>query len=375
MNITSYVRFFGNKQFKDFPFNEVDALIFSELAYINFDLSIKEMNFVKLKDLKIEDEKTFYEGSVDALHNKRLINAMRKSKRYKDVKIGFCRSFIDKQNFTQFFAMTLVMPDNSGFIAFRGTDTSILGWKEDLYLVYEGKMPGQERAANYLREAAHLFAGQFYVGGHSKGGNLAFYAALHMGKKLESRFIKAYSFDGPGFKDGISHFEAYDRIGSRLEKYLTTKDIIGVVYNEVLNPKIVYSSGVLLGGHDPFTWSVSMMSGTFVYAKDRSMRSKKTEDALMSWLIEESYESKRLAVDILMTLFGQANTIYDLLLQAARVIANRKTIFSGYTVRQKEEAKETFKKLGRYYLSTYSPKKYLMKSAKAEKAQLTTEKK
>ena len=366
MNLIQYVRYFANKKFSDLPFSEVDALIFSELAYINFDMYIKNMDFVKLKDLKIKDPKKFYEGSVDAKKNKRLLEAMQKSKRFKDVKIGYCRSVIDKKNYTQFFAMTLVMPDNSGFIAFRGTDTSILGWKEDLYIVYKNKMPGQEKAASYLKEAARLFSGMFYVGGHSKGGNLAVYAVMNMDKRLERRLTKFYSFDGPGFKDGIKDLESYSRVHHKFEKYLTTKDMIGVVYNEAEKPKIVYSYGVLLGGHDPFYWSISMRTAKFVYAQDRSKSSKYTEEALMNWLNEESIESRRLAVDVLITLFGQAKTIYDLLLQAGRIISNHKTIFSNYTVKQKEEAKETFRKLGKYYLSAYDPRKYLMTKNKKE---------
>ena len=225
-------------------------------------------------------------------------------------------------------------------------------------------MPGQEKAASYINDAAHMFLGQFYIGGHSKGGNLAFFAALNMGKKLERRLAMCYSFDGPGFKDGIKQFESYERIKDKLVKYLTTKDVIGVVYNEVENPKIVYSTGILLGGHDPFTWSVSISKDSFVYSKDRSLRSKKSEEAMMNWLIQESYESKRLAVSILCTLFGSATTIYDLLLQAGRVITNRKTIFDDYSVREKEEAKETFRRLGRFYLNAYLPKKYLINKNK-----------
>ena len=360
MKLNQYVTYFGRKKFSELPFSEVDGLVFSELAYINFDMYVKEMDFIKIKDIKITNKKAFYQGSVDARRNRTLFETMQKSKRYRDVKIGFCRSYTDTNTYTQFFAMTLVMPDNSGFIAFRGTDTSILGWKEDLYLIYQNSMPGQEKAASYIKEAAHLFAGCFYVGGHSKGGNLAIYATLNMGKKLERRLLKAYSFDGPGFEGGIKKFESYPRLKDKLEKYLTTKDMIGVVYNEADNPKVVYASGVLLGGHDPFSWDISMSTAKFVYAKDRSSGSKKTEEALMNWLTQESYESKHLAVSVLMTLFGSARTIYDLLLQAARVIVNRKTIFDGYTVRQKEEAKETFKRLGRFILNAYSPKRYLI---------------
>ena len=366
MNIVQYVKQYGNKKFSEFPFNEVDALIFSELSYMNFDMYIKDMHFISLKKLKILDKKNFYFGSVDAYDNRRLLEAMQKSKRYGDVKAGFCRSYIDthKQNYMQFFAMTLIMPDRTAFISYRGTDISILGWKEDLYLAYQASMPGQERAVNYLKEATTLFTGGFYVGGHSKGGNLAIYSALHMGKKLEKRLIKGYSFDGPGFKKDISHMESYQRINHKLEKFLTTHDMIGVIYNKAQNPKIVYSNGILLGGHDPFFWSVGRYTGTFNYAKDRSIDSKNSEEALMNWLENESEESKKLAVHILFSIFGESRTIYDVLLNASRLIANRKHLFDDYTQEEKEQAKEIYRRLGRYYLTSYSPKRFLMRLTK-----------
>lgn len=366
MNIIQYVRAFGKKKFSDLPFNEIDALIFSELAYINFDLSIKEMDFVTLNQLVIEDKKKFYYGSVDASKNRRLVEAMIGTKRFGDIKIGFCRSHYDENIYTQFFAMTIIMPNHQGFISYRGTDTSILGWKEDLYLTYRDSMPSQERAVNYIKEAATLFKGNFYIGGHSKGGNLAIYTALNMGEKLEKRLIRAYSFDGPGFEQDITELESFKRIETKLEKFLTTHDMIGVVYNRAKNPKIVYSNGILLGGHDPFYWSVNRYKITFTYSKDRSSFSRKSEEAMMNWLKNESPKAKQLAVQVICDIVGASKTIYDVLLNASRIISNRKSIFKGYSFRQKEEAKEIFKKLGKYYLAAYSPKRYLMNKKKKE---------
>jgi len=365
MNIIQYVYTCGDKLFSELPFNEVDSLIFAELAYINFNLSTKDTEFVKIKDLKIDDTKAFYHGSVDAKNNEKLLSAMIESRRYQDVKIGYCKSIKEEKKHIQFFAMTLIMPSREAYIAYRGTDTSLLGWKESITIAYEKKMPGQEMAVEYIRNASTLFKGKFYIGGHSKGGYLAMCAALFMGEKLEERLIKAYSFDGPGLKDNIEEFPSYKRIENKLEKYLTSHDIIGVVYNKLKNVKIVYSTGILLGGHDPFKWMVNRRDLTFQYTKDRSFASKRSEEAMMNWLTKEKDEDKRLAVDVLFDMFGESKTIYDLLLNASRLIVNGRKKIKQYSQRQKDEAKEIFRRLGRYYLDSYSPKRFLTNRKKS----------
>ena len=362
MRIIQYVRTFGNKKFSEVPFNEVDALIFAELAYINFDLSNAKIDFVKLKNLKIYDEKNFYEGSVDKSFNKRLLRMMIKSTRYRNVQVGYCQTVTDEKEGLQFSALTLIMPDRQGYIAYRGTDTTLLGWKEDMFLAFQDHMPGQETAVQYIKEIVKLFKGNFYVGGHSKGGNLAVWAALHMGQKYEERLNHVYSFDGPGFRTSIRNMASFKRIEHKMTKFLTTHDMIGVVYNNAKNPKIVLSSGILLGGHDPFFWLVDSNAMTFKYAKDRSILSKGSEEALMNWLQNEPDDNKRLAVHVIFDLFGTSKTIYDLLLNASRLLVNSKKVIQGYSDEQREAAKEIFKKLGKYYLAAYNPKKFLNKS-------------
>lgn len=360
MNIVGYVNKYGKKKFSELPFNEIDALIFAELAYINFDHIIKDISFKKLKELVIKDKKAFYFGSVDANGNRKLLEAMMKSPRYENVKVGYCQSKVNKKTNEQFYALTIIMPNREAYIAFRGTDVTLSGWREDLLMAFQDNIPGQKSALKYIKNAVTLFKGRFYIGGHSKGGNLAIYAALSMGEKNEERLIKAYSFDGPGFRNGIEEQPAFKRLEGRLEKFLTTHDMIGVIYNNFANPKIVYSTGVLLGGHDPFYWEINERKMLFRYAKDRSLISKGGEEALMNFLRNESDESKQVAVTVISDLLGESETIYDLLLNAGRSIKRGKSVLDNYTDYQKESAKEIFKKLGRYYLLAYSPKRFLM---------------
>lgn len=361
MNIVSYVRHFGEKRFSEEPFNCIDALILSQMSYINFDLIIPEMGFVKLKDLKGLKNKDLYFDSVDYLNNKRLFKMMVKSKRYRSVKVGYFRkSFIDKERTNkQFVAVTFILQNRTGFISFRGTDISMVGWREDLYIAYRDNVPGAQDAVEYVNNATSLFKGKFYIGGHSKGGNLAVHASLNMDRKLDDRLIKVYSFDGPGFRKRIQEHEGYPFVKDKVEKYLTSNDMIGVIYNNIENAKIVYSYGVLLGGHDPYRWYIEKKNVDFMYTKDRSFMSKQYEEALMGWLTSMSDDDKSLAVHIIFDMMGESENVYDLLLNAARLVVSGRRNWEEYSPRQRIKAREIFRKLGRFFLHAYSPRRFL----------------
>lgn len=353
MNINKYIKTFGHKTFHEMPFNEVDGLIFAEMAYINFNLVIPDNHLVKLKDIKIENKKEFYYGSVDARYNRVMIESMMKSKRYENIKIGYCIRKDDYINFQQFFAMTIIMPTHEAYIAYRGTDVSLLGWREDFYIAFQDVFPSQLMALEYVNNVTQLFHEKFYIGGHSKGGNLAIFAAVYMDPMLQSRLLKAFSYDGPGFRQEINKLNSFKQIEDRIVKFLTSNDVIGVVYNKFKDVKIVYSRGILLGGHDPFTWSVKN-GGNFYFTKERSKQSKKSEEAMMNWLTNLKDEQKQLAIAVLFDFIGESKTIYDLLLNGARILFNGKKRLSNYPPEQINEAKDIFKQLGRYYLDAFN---------------------
>ena len=362
MNLISYVRAFGHKSFSELPFNNVDGLILSQMSYINFHLISAESGFIKFKSLKnnpMLNNKDLYFGSVDAKDDEKIFKLLINSRRYRNIEFGYPRLSFDANTHKQFYAVTFLMPHNIGFISFRGTDITMVGWREDFYIAYRDTIPGQEDALEYIKTVTKLFQGNFYVGGHSKGGNLSIYACLNMYKKLYPRLIKVFSYDGPGFKDTIKQHPNYELLKPKVVKFLTSNDMIGVIYNNVENAQIVYSNGILLGGHDPFRWMVDFNKVDFVYAKDRSFMSKKYEEALMSWLTQVDEEDKRLAVHVIFEMLGDSKNVYDLLLKSGRLIINGKKTWDEYTPQQRIKARETFKILAKYFLAAYSPKRFL----------------
>lgn len=356
MNILGYAKKVMDQKFDALPFSNVDALILAELSYLNFYQIIEEEDFIRFADVETDDKKSFYASSFDAVNNRRLFELIQHSQRYKDIEVGFCKFYDNLKDKTQFYAVTFLLPDGKGYISYRGTDVSINGWREDFLIAYQEQIPGVPLAAKYIREACKKFDGDFYVGGHSKGGNLAVYSALNLDEKSIKRIIKIYSFDGPGSKKEITDFKHWETIVPKIEKYITVNDMIGVVYNKIKTAKIVNSSGILLGGHDLFTWPIDGKTLDFKYTKDRSFISKSHEEALMNWLVNMTSSEKQLAVDILCEFFGESETIFDLLLKAGRNVSSGKSKWNSYPIEERERAKMIFKKLAKYYLEAYSLK-------------------
>ena len=177
----------NQKSFTEEAFNIVDSLILAYLSYLHFP-STK----TRLKDLSILK-------STKTKKNKEFIKRVIASNRYKDVELCFYVEDTNDLIEKQFSAVTFLLPDNTMYISFRGTDSTLTGWKEDFNMAFMLPVPAQKEALNYVEKITKLIPRKFYIGGHSKGGNLAVYAGCNLNRELSKRIIKIYSHDGPGF--------------------------------------------------------------------------------------------------------------------------------------------------------------------------------
>lgn len=351
MNINGYVKKFGNKTFKQWPFNDVDALVLSELSYINLDLLFDEhKEKIVLKDIDVDKlEKEVFYDSADARYNKTMLKYMVKSKRFSHLAIKNAERRFSIKDINQFFAVTIVFPNGDLFVSFRGTDITLIGWKEDFLITYQSTMLAQIQGIEYVEKHIKDCTNNFYLGGHSKGGNIAFYTALHLDEEMEKRLIKAYSFDGPGFREGISHLRNYPYIVDRMVKYRTYNDVIGSFYNNIENYKVCHSTGFFFGGHDPFFWQVSSTKGTFKTAKDISPVAKLYEKRFHKWLDTLTFDDRALAVDAFFELFNKENdTIYDFALNFGSNIAKSKKTLERYSKEEQVRLKAILKSLFKF---------------------------
>ena len=352
MNINGYIKKIGNKTFDDFPFNEVDSLILSELSYVNLSLivpcSLDANKFIYIGDITDKDLPLINNISVDDKFNVVMLKLMINSVRYKNIKICFSHEVFSKETATQFAAFTFVLPNNISYIAYRGTDITLTGWKEDMLMSYGAVTYAQKEALEYANRVMYLLDGPFYLGGHSKGGNLAVYALLHLRKEFANRIIRTYTFDGPGLRDNQYNKEIFDALKIKINKYMTSRDVIGAIYNIIEYPIIIVSHGALFGGHDPFYWKVDGRTGLFIRAKRRSKASLKNEIIFREWLSEISDEDKQLAVRAIFQIFD-----YDDIYQFKRnfiksIVKRKKVIQDNFTNEEIERLKNVFQILKKH---------------------------
>lgn len=287
--------------FDEFPFTSVDSLILSSAAYVHFPDIIPEViswRGIRLQELYCAEyfEEMFH--NIPLLEDtKQLFFALAASPRFRNIRImGYTEQF-DLTTEKQFSAVTFQIQPNLYYIAFRGTDSTLIGWKEDFNMTFKSPIPSQEEAVRYIEKAALYCPGTLLTGGHSKGGNLAVYAAAMCRENIQERIYKVYTHDGPGFLETILQRKEFQRISSRIEKTLPQSSVIGMMLEHRENFDIVKSNGLGLLQHDQFTWEIE--GNHFIYIDHLTKNARFTDKTLTDWLHNLTEEERERFVDAL----------------------------------------------------------------------------
>lgn len=254
----SYLEEYGNSPFSQRPFCDVDAVVLSQLCYCKFDSLVLGDDPVYMRDIlgNPELDDLFVDPKYDK-QNRMLVARLFMGRRFRNMRLARYVNIVDKETETQFCAITFLLPGAPGFVAFRGTDESMVGWKEDFNLSYMNEIPGQKYACMYLEEAASVIKGSFYVGGHSKGGHLAIYSCMHASEALQKRLINIYCMDGPGFMESMISKEGYERIEDRIIKLIPQSSLIGLAQERFPEKcRVIKSSTWGFYQHNMYTWQI-----------------------------------------------------------------------------------------------------------------------
>ena len=233
--------------------------------------------------LRAEDFPTMFTG-LDPDRIKQCLFSLAASPRFRDMTARDYLSLLDTERETQFAAVTLVYKNEFAFIGFRGTDTSRTGWKEDFNMTFSAPVPAQEHAARYLETVAPHLPRRLYLGGHSKGGNLAEYAALKASPAVQDRLEQVFILDGPGFKEGLFGAEDYAPVLGRLRKVVPEGSLVGILLDSEVPLHVVPSSAKGISQHSVFTWEADLEARDFRYLGDLPDATKDTAAALRVWL-------------------------------------------------------------------------------------------
>jgi len=286
-NILDYIAWRGDLLFSERPFNEVDNLILAELSYLRMDgfVPAEPGEGITLGELY----ESYRRGGGTAEYHGNdplpLFEAAASSERFRGVRLSACVSETDPEREIQFAAVCFALGDGTLYVAFRGTDNSIVGWREDFNLSYQRGTPGQLAAAAYLDRVAGCTERPLRVGGHSKGGNFATYAAAFCREDVRrERVMEVWSNDGPGFNRSLVDTEQVRAILPRTRHIIPESSLIGVLLTNQDEKEVVRSSASGIGQHDPYSWEVSACG--FVRAEKQSATSVFMDETLDRWVDE-----------------------------------------------------------------------------------------
>lgn len=311
--IFDYLKANQYDSFYDKEFTVLDALALTELAYLPFEdlvpAEISVQNYISLQHLAEQFEEKFQGkfpplGMVNA-HRLKLLSYLSSFKRYKHIRaLGFANDVsLDSQK--QFAAITYQIKPKEYLMVFRGTDDSIIGWKEDFHLTYMKEIPAQLAARDYLKEVLDKLDGKVWLAGHSKGGNLATYAACHVETSIQDRIQKIYSFDAPGLHSSIRNSDNFKAIEGKILSIIPENSIVGMMLETPETDLVVKSKTFGLLQHLMVSWEIE--GDQFKVVPKVTEDSIQVDQTLKTWTANLSEEELRDFFDLFFGLFIEAD--------------------------------------------------------------------
>ncbi len=316
--VMDYLEWRGDLRFSQDPFNDIDALILAMLSYLPFKGIVPGFDSRKSVTLeeaadryfsrnpKADDEPSDIDLTVSPSMDAELMELLKTgagSPRFARMRLSRYQEITDFDAGQQFAAFTFALPDTKRLkvVAFRGTDNTLIGWKEDFEMAYKEKTPAQESACTYLDRSTGIFSGKVAVCGHSKGGNLAVYAASCLSRGKRSRLTRVINFDGPGFNFSILPRTSFTSCEHKVVNYVPEESVVGMLMETVGKREVITSSARAIYQHNPVTWE---MKRTQFNPGVLSDTAKWLEDTLEDWLARLSLEKRRAFIDALFDVLG-----------------------------------------------------------------------
>lgn len=315
-NIIDYVSEV-KEPFQEKTFNPVDSLVLSQFAYLYFDGLVPVLSNAStpicLAELKEKENlDAAFENVRDSESNRKLFDALIQSPRFRNAKLCFYVNKLDFEAEKQFSAVTFLIEDNTAYLAYRGTDASFVGWKEDFNMAFLTPIPSQEEGVTYLNAVGQQLSCDLKIGGHSKGGNLAVYSAIKCNSKIQKRITHIYSHDGPGFQEKLFQSKEYARIKDRIHKTLPESALVGMLLQHLDTYSVVKSNRIGILQHDPFSWTIK--EDDFQYVNTITNRARFMNQTISTWLNSLDNEKRKLFIETLYEVVKatEAKTYYDL---------------------------------------------------------------
>ncbi len=306
-NVIDYIKWRGDLSVNLDGFNEVDGLILSRASYFPFESLMKDNETVTFKEigeryakLDVKTLNILWPDDVD------LIPAMGSCKRFGEMKVTKYDHKIIKEKDIQYAAVTILMPDDTIYVSYRGTDSTVVGWKEDLNMTFMTHVASQIEGVKYLEQVAKEYVDKkILVGGHSKGGNVAVYSAMFASSDVRDRIVTVYNNEGPGFNKEIINSKEYKEIIKKVETYIPQDSIFGrMLYNEG-KYTVVKSNEFGVMQHDLYSWEIE--GNQFIKLKEVTNGSKFIDKSLKDWLEQTDPKKREQVIEVVFDIINTTN--------------------------------------------------------------------
>lgn len=288
-NILDYVRWRGDLPIRQVPLCEIDALILSYLAYMRLDglvkskFDLKGVLFADVAHKLLEKpEKERSSMNYDTKSDAQLLEKIIDSERFGTMRLTGYVNRVDEEKEKQFSAVTYLLEDGTMFLAYRGTDNTVVGWKENFNMSFAGQVPAQKDAVEYAERAASRLGRKMFLGGHSKGGNLAAYAGVFMNKEVKKNVLSVFNFDGPGFNEEIMQAPEFSCQRMDVRTFVPQSSMVGILLWHREPFTIVKSDSVSVFQHNVYSWQ--LMAGKLITLTERTSNSCFADQTIKNWL-------------------------------------------------------------------------------------------
>lgn len=312
-NILDYLTWRGDLTLTAVPWTPIDALLLANLSYNDLPDAAATEQGALLTDIAADmEEASAPDGSVYDAQWHQLIFIMADTVRFGHIRLHDFINTVDDARGIQFSAVTADLPDGQRCVCFRGTDSSLVGWREDFTMAFESPVPAQMEAVTYLERAAIQAPGGLYVVGHSKGGNLAAYAAAHASPVTQKQLVSVYSFDGPGLDTDTMASPGYARIRPVLHAVIPQSSVVGLLITDHPDYTVVRSDAAGLLQHDSFSWQ--LIGPRFDELGEVDAASRVIDDTLHEWLKQSTPDQRRAFVETIFSILEAtgADTLSDI---------------------------------------------------------------
>ena len=320
-NMLDYIKEFGHVSFEERAFSEIDALVLTELEYLPLEKVVPSdengENFVTVKEIaeymQEHKQELFDENPMMITEERHEVSqVIVDAPRFQSLKFFGVVSVWDKDTTKQFAAVTVEVEPSVRLVVFRGTDETLIGWKEDFLMTYSPLVAAQTDAKEYLAKQASLFDGDLMVSGHSKGGNLAIYAAATQEEDVQLRIVDIFCFDSPGLYRSVLETKGYQNIVPLAMRYIPQDSLVGLMLESEVPYVIVKSNATGAMQHSAMTWEIE--DGQFIKMEKLTKNSQLNDQTFKKWTESVSDEELELFWNVFFELLFSVgiDTVNDL---------------------------------------------------------------